>query len=206
MTPSPFEKADFLRRTIDAIPHLIFIVDADVRILFANTAAREALRAAPEYLFRRSGEVLSCIHSTEAPEGCGRAESCRHCVIRTSVNRAFRGGVTSRENVTMELAGEPAGASGSHEVYLSVSASPFQYENERFVLLVLEDIGELVQLKKMLPLCVKCKKVHTEEGYWKQIEGYLSGRLGIDFSHGLCPDCLKTLYPDFADEIGRDSR
>lgn len=199
MIPPPFEEADFLRRTIDALPHLLFIVDADMRILFMNAAARETLGAGAERLFRRGGEVLSCLHAAEAPGGCGGSEACKECSIRNSVNKVFRGGAVSRKNAAMELAGE----GGVREVSIAVSASPFPFGDERFALLVLEDIGEVVQLKRMLPLCAKCKKVHTDEGYWKQLEGYFSGRFGIDFSHGLCPDCLKRLYPDLADQRER---
>lgn len=49
----------------------------------------------------------------------------------------------------------------------------------------------------MLPICASCKKVRDDKGYWSQIETYISERSDADFSHGICPDCFKTLYPGF---------
>ena len=50
----------------------------------------------------------------------------------------------------------------------------------------------------MLPICSACKKVRDDQGYWKQIEEYISQRSGAQFSHGLCPDCMEQLYPEWA--------
>jgi hypothetical protein len=41
----------------------------------------------------------------------------------------------------------------------------------------------------MLPICAWCHKVRNDEGYWEQIEAYISARSEAEFSHALCPDC-----------------
>jgi hypothetical protein len=56
---------------------------------------------------------------------------------------------------------------------------------------VIEDINEIVELKKIIPICAKCKKVRSDKDYWIMVESYFSQHLDIDFSHGLCPDCYK---------------
>ncbi len=50
-------------------------------------------------------------------------------------------------------------------------------------------LDNLSLLKGCIPICATCKKVRTDEGYWKQLEQYLSEHSDLLFSHGLCPDC-----------------
>ncbi len=57
----------------------------------------------------------------------------------------------------------------------------------------LEDVKTLSGL---LPICAGCKKIRNDTGYWQQIESYISERSDADFSHGICPDCMKRLYPE----------
>ena len=52
-------------------------------------------------------------------------------------------------------------------------------------------------LKGLLPICASCKKVRDDKGYWNQIESYISQHSDAEFSHGLCPDCMRALYPEF---------
>lgn len=58
----------------------------------------------------------------------------------------------------------------------------------------------IVTLRGLLPICCGCKKVREGSGYWQAIEVYLTKHSEATFSHGLCPDCLQRLYPEFADE------
>jgi hypothetical protein len=55
---------------------------------------------------------------------------------------------------------------------------------------------EVETLRGLLPLCASCKKIRDDQGYWKTLEEYFHRRGGIDFSHTLCPDCVKHLYPE----------
>ena len=59
--------------------------------------------------------------------------------------------------------------------------------------------AQVKTLRGLLPICANCKKVRDDRGYWSQIETYVSERSEAEFSHGLCPDCLRKLYPDLAD-------
>jgi hypothetical protein len=60
----------------------------------------------------------------------------------------------------------------------------------------LEDaLSEVKQLSGMLPICASCKKIRNDTGYWVQIENYISTHSEAEFSHGLCPDCGRKLYP-----------
>lgn len=53
------------------------------------------------------------------------------------------------------------------------------------------------QLTGLLPICSSCKKIRDDQGYWVQIENYIRQNSDADFTHGICPDCVKALYPKY---------
>jgi ligand-binding sensor domain-containing protein len=57
-------------------------------------------------------------------------------------------------------------------------------------------LSQVKQLGGLLPICASCKKIRDDKGYWNQIESYISKHSEADFSHGICPDCYKELYPE----------
>ena len=54
----------------------------------------------------------------------------------------------------------------------------------------------------MLPICASCKKIRDDKGYWQQLETFVREHSGAEFSHSICPDCMKRLYPQYAHHIG----
>ncbi len=58
---------------------------------------------------------------------------------------------------------------------------------------------EVTQLKELLPICSSCKSVRDEQGFWHDFETYLDKHLSATVTHGICPVCVRKLYPDFAD-------
>jgi hypothetical protein len=58
-------------------------------------------------------------------------------------------------------------------------------------------LSEIKHLKGIIPICSSCKKIRDDKGYWHQVESYIRDHSEVDFSHGICPDCIKKLYPDF---------
>lgn len=61
-------------------------------------------------------------------------------------------------------------------------------------------LDEVNQLSGLLPICSYCKKIRDDDGYWSQLESYISKHSGVKFSHGICADCVKKHYPDFTKE------
>lgn len=57
-------------------------------------------------------------------------------------------------------------------------------------------LAKIKTLTGLLPICSACKKIRNDQGNWEQIEVYIRDRSEADFSHGICPDCLKKLYPE----------
>ena len=142
-----FDNSEFLQSVFDAVPSFLLIVDSDVRVHHLNAASLSLLETEKgRILFKRCGEVLHCIHASEAPGGCGHAPACRDCVIRNSVTRVFRGGIVHRETTKMLL----VTGGRSDEKYFSVTAAPFHYLGELFALLVLEDVTKEKELEEAL--------------------------------------------------------
>jgi PleD family two-component response regulator len=58
-------------------------------------------------------------------------------------------------------------------------------------------------LSGIIPICSYCKKIRNDKGYWSQVEEYIRNHSEAEFSHSLCPDCLKEQYPGIAEQILR---
>ncbi len=62
-----------------------------------------------------------------------------------------------------------------------------------------EALGQIKTLAGLLPICVNCKKVRDDKGYWKDVESYLAAYSEAEVSRSLCPDCMEKIYPEFSD-------
>ena len=58
-------------------------------------------------------------------------------------------------------------------------------------------LAQVKVLSGLLPICAQCKKIRDDNGYWEQIERYIRDNSEADFSHSICPECVKTLYPGY---------
>jgi PAS domain S-box-containing protein len=61
-------------------------------------------------------------------------------------------------------------------------------------------VAQIKTLHGLLPICMHCKKIRDDRGQWSPVEVYVRERTDAQFSHGLCPQCLATKYPDFAQD------
>ena len=77
-----------------------------------------------------------------------------------------------------------------------------QMEQERAQLLrQLQDaLANIKTLRGLLPICAACKNIRDDQGYWDQLESYISRHSEAQFTHGICPDCVKKLYPELFNE------
>ena len=95
---------------------------------------------------------------------------------------------------------------------------PDAHEMDRAIAIAMARFGDLMELRRLnaelqdtlakiktlsglLPLCSSCKKIRDDDGYWHQVEVYIRDHSEAEFSHGLCPECAKKLYPEiFGDD------
>ena len=104
---------------------------------------------------------------------------CKGRVLRTSTGRP-----TKWTGVCMDISDRKRG------------------EQEREILInqLKATIAKVKTLTGLLPICASCKKVRDDQGYWHQVEEYLQEHAPVNFTHGICPQCAHTLYPDIFDE------
>ncbi len=57
-------------------------------------------------------------------------------------------------------------------------------------------LADVKLLSGFLPICASCKKIRDDQGYWNQIEAYISDHSEAKFSHGICPDCAEKAYEE----------
>ena len=62
-------------------------------------------------------------------------------------------------------------------------------------------LSDVNKLSGMLPICSSCKKIRDDKGYWNQIDVYVSEHSEAEFSHGICPECARKLYPEYIKKI-----
>ena len=58
-------------------------------------------------------------------------------------------------------------------------------------------LANVKQLSGMLPICSYCKRIRSDEDYWQQVETYVADRSDVEFSHGVCPDCLEKVRAEW---------
>ena len=64
-----------------------------------------------------------------------------------------------------------------------------------------EALAKIKTLSGLLPICASCKKIRDDKGYWNRIETYISDHSEAEFSHSICPECTKKLYPELYDAL-----
>jgi len=58
-------------------------------------------------------------------------------------------------------------------------------------------LQDVKTLSGLLPICCACKKIRDDQGYWNDVENYISDHSDLQLTHGFCPDCIARLYPEF---------
>jgi hypothetical protein len=126
-------------------------------------------------------------------------------------------GMAARRSITLLrlLSGEPPGDLDLYYETVGLFTSGFMLagiffitpifesirrkEEERELLIreLQEALANVKTLSGLLPICASCKNIRDDQGYWKRIEEYITSRTEAEFSHSICPDCRKKLYPDF---------
>ncbi|MBN1836627.1 MAG: PAS domain-containing protein, partial [Spirochaetales bacterium] len=70
-------------------------------------------------------------------------------------------------------------------------------EREHLIAQLQQALADIKSLRGLLPICASCKKIRDDKGYWRNLEHYLAEHSEAQFSHGLCPECMARLYPEF---------
>ena len=73
-----------------------------------------------------------------------------------------------------------------------------EMERERLIQELRAALARIKTLRGLIPICSNCKKIRNDQGFWQGLEAYVRQHSEADFSHSLCPECARELYPEYA--------
>lgn len=147
------------------------------------------------------GRPDSLVHSEDLPLAlehleavmAGRTEVCEYRIVRKD------GGLRWLRNHARPVWDEDQG----RVVRIYAAAQDIterkraREERERLIVELQDALARVKTLSGLLPICASCKKIRDDKGYWTAVETYILEHSDAEFSHGLCPDCARKLYPDY---------
>lgn len=74
-------------------------------------------------------------------------------------------------------------------------------EKDELIVKLQDALDTVKKLSGMLPICSNCKKIRDDKGYWSTIETYIAEHSDAVFTHSICDECVKKLYPEHAEKI-----
>jgi PAS domain-containing protein len=164
---------------MDEMADALILLNPAGRILDANAAARSVLgldgRAVGEDV-RRFPAIAGLLDLGAA--GAGRREVT---LEQWGARRFFDARVTRLTR--------PAGAGLLVTLRDVTEAHELLEEKNRLIGQLTHALAEIRTLQGIIPICLSCKKIRDDAGYWHQVESYVGERSNAQFSHGLCPEC-----------------
>jgi PAS domain S-box-containing protein len=183
------------RNLVDNSPVGIYRTNVKGEILFANEAlARLAGFDSPEDLMNAG--VLKTY----------KRESDRDLLLKTLREQGkisnFEFELVRKDGGTVRaiLSAVQEGETLSGMILDITERKQAEEERERLIQELTEAIAKIKTLSGMLPICASCKKIRNDSGYWQQIEGYIRDHSEAEFTHGICPDCMRKLYGKYKGE------
>ncbi|MFA4917278.1 MAG: PAS domain-containing protein, partial [Syntrophales bacterium] len=125
------EQNGFLKNLFESIPCGVLVMDSERRVQALNNVLKQAFGISKfEVIDKRGGEVIKCVHAFKSPRGCGFAEVCQTCRIRSTAQEAITGKHIHRvrADVQLLLKGQ------FRDIKLLLSAAPFEHDGERFAI------------------------------------------------------------------------
>ncbi len=125
---------------INALPVITAILNEQRQIVYGNKPLLEAMgfKKFEEVIGMRPGELIDCIHAKEMPAGCGTSESCRVCGAVNAIQDCLKTNTKFVNECRITVTHNDSTVS----LDFKITASPFRYEEQRFVVLSFEDIAD----------------------------------------------------------------
>ena len=162
------------------------MIDGDAQVELVNKCALEQKNLLRAYTYRdRMGNVMGCINALSCRDGCGGSRNCVDCPVRKAVGEAIEGKNVFRDQAVFQLL-----VDGQYvPVHIWITASLLRYNGRDFIVMILEDIAEMIQETKLVPICQMCGKVGDGVEYHESLNAYIQGRFHSDGKNDLCDDC-----------------
>jgi PAS domain S-box-containing protein len=191
------QRTAFLNALVENSPLAIVSIDPEERVQQCNSAFErlfgyklEEMKGKPIDEFVAPGELAA--EALNLTRQAARGE-IGHAITH---RRRKDGSVFDVEvhSVPLVVGGEMV---GGYAIYQDITERRrAEAEREKLLRELQEALANLKTLSGLLPICASCKKIRDDQGYWSQIESYVSAHSQAQFSHGICPECAKQLYPE----------
>ena len=181
-------------RTFNSVSDLIFIIDKKYKITRINKAVSDKLNLdASQVIGRQCYEIIH--DSDRPPEWCPHAETLQDGMEHSveSHEEHLAGDFLISASPLRSSDGDLIGS--VHIVRDITRRKANEKERERLIGELQEALAEVKTLRGFLPICSNCNKIRDDDGYWQRLEKYIMDRSDAKFSHGICPDCARELYP-----------
>jgi len=126
-------------KILNSLPNMVAIINEHRQVIYANDifVKRVGLNDFSEAIGQRPGELIQCIHANDTEYGCGTGRNCRYCGALYAVLTSQKTNTTieSESRITTSVKGKITALD------LNVKASPFDFEGQKFTLIVMADIG-----------------------------------------------------------------
>jgi len=194
---------DLLRAIIEAAPTAIIGLDLDGNVHTVwNQAAEKMLGWSAQEVM---GRLLPTVQTESQEEFRGFRERIRRGMTLdgVEVRRQRKDGTPIDYSIYASPLHDPEGRiAGNIAVMVDITERKrSEEERERLVAELQKALSKVKQLSGLLPICASCKNIRDDKGYWKQMESYIRDHSEAEFSHGICPECMKKLYPDIYEKI-----
>lgn len=187
------------RHLAEGVADIIWTADAQGRFTYCTPAVNTILGYTQEEVLHQERRQL--MH----PDDVEQAEvSLQELLVKQQPYRHLEFKLLHKDGheVVLESSADPifdhSGAFiGFHGIDRDITVwKQAQAERERLIEELSRAVAEIETLHGLLPICSGCKKIRDDHNNWTAIDQYISQRSDINFTHSLCPDCLRTLYPD----------
>lgn len=178
--------------TFDIINDAITVHDTDFNVLRANKAASELLRLPFKEIIGKKCHFL--YHGQNTPP-----QECPSCKMVKSGSASVIEVFEPHLNKFIEVKALPRYDQDGHltgvvHVLRDITnRRRVEQEKEDLIERLEEALASIKTLKGLIPICAWCKKVRDDRGYWKQVEYYVEAHSDAVFTHGICPECVKTV-------------
>ncbi|MBI5559381.1 MAG: hypothetical protein HY885_17285 [Deltaproteobacteria bacterium] len=142
-----------------------------------------------------TGEFHDIIYEPMAPHG-------HYCVPILSSKGVVQGVITlyTRAGVKRNQRAEATLLAAANLLAAIIERKRAEEDREKLISDLQQALTEIKALQGIIPICSFCKQIRDDKGYWQQVEQYIGKHSAAQFSHSICPQCMKEKYPELAKE------
>ncbi|MBU1231371.1 MAG: response regulator [Proteobacteria bacterium] len=197
------EELEFIARqwstTFDTIPDFISVLNKEMRFVRVNKSLANFLGKDPEELLGQ--HCYQAIYKRDRPfPDCPHLQAiAENRPVSVEIHESHLGFPLL---VTCSPCFHDDGTLlGSINVGRNISQQKkVEKEREDMINKLQEALAKVKLLSGIIPICASCKKIRDDKGYWNQVEAYIRDHSDAQFSHGICPDCARELYPELFED------